>query len=84
MLVQLNLTMSTIRYIIIQFSYYGLGLSNSFSHGGTRHWLLRVTYFIILFTYMGVASFNHCIKSYRVDLLENVVKGRICLLMRFV
>ena len=72
------------RYILIKFSHYGLGLSNSFSHGGRRPWFLKSTYFIFLLTYMGVSFFNLHIKSYKMSLMENIVKGRVCLLMRFV
>ena len=72
------------RYIIIQFSHYGLGLSYSFANAGIKHWVLRFTYFTLLFTYVGVSSFNVVFKSYQVEMMEKIVKGRICLLMRFV
>ena len=72
------------RYIIIRFSHYGLGLSHSFSQGGTKHRVLKFTYFTFLFSYVGIAAFNNCIKSYKEEMMENIVKGRICLLLRFV
>ena len=62
------------RYIIIKFSHYGLGLSNSFSNGGRRPWFFKSTYFIFLLTYMGVSFFNLHIKSYKTSLMENIVK----------
>ena len=72
------------RYIIVRFSHYGLGLSNSFSMGGMKHWVLRFTYFTLLLTYIGIACFNNVVKSYKEEMMKNVVKGRICLLLRFV
>jgi hypothetical protein len=72
-----------LRYIIIQFTHYGLGLSNGFSKGGTKNWILKVTYFMFLFTYMSFVLLPQLIKSYKGDLLEESVKGRMCLLKRF-
>ena len=71
------------RYIIIKFSHYGLGLSNSFSDRGTNHWILRVSYFTILLSYTIAGSINHIVKSYEEEMMEHIVKGRICLLLRF-
>ena len=71
------------RYIIIKFSHYGLGLSNSFSDRGINHWILRVSYFAILLSYTIAGSVNHIVKSYKEEMMENIVKGRICLLLRF-
>ena len=73
-----------LRYIIIQFSHYGLGLSKSFMEGGTKNWFLKATYFIILLTYMSIAFFPHLIRYFRGAYIENITKGRICLLKRFV
>ena len=72
------------RYIIIRFSHYGMGLSHSFSHGGTKHRVLKFTYFTFLLTYTAVGFFNACIKSYREEMMENIVKGRICMFLRCV
>ena len=72
------------RYIIIRFSHYGMGLSHSFSHGGTKQKVLKITYFTFLSSYITVGLFNAYIKSYREEMMENIVKGRICLLLRFV
>ena len=70
------------RYIIIQFSHYGLGLSHSFSSGGTKQWTLKFTYFTLLLFYTGAACFNNIIKTYDVGMMKHIVKGRICLLLR--
>ena len=72
------------RYIIIRFSHYGMGLSHSFSHGGTKQKVLKITYFTFLSSYITVGLFNAYIKSYREEMMENIVKGRICLLLRCV
>ena len=72
------------RSIIIQFSHYGIGLSNSFSNGGTKHWILRVSYFAILLSFVSMGSGNVIVKSYKEEMMEHIVKGRICLLLRFV
>ena len=71
------------RYIIIKFSHYSLGLSNSFSGRGTNHWILRVSYFAILLSFIIAGSVNHIVKSYKEEMMEHIVKGRICLLLRF-
>ena len=46
------------RYIIIRFSHYGMGLSHSFLLGGTKHKLLKLTYFTFLLSYISVVFFN--------------------------
>ena len=71
------------RYIIIKYAHYGLGLSNGFSQGGTRYWILKATYFILLLSYISIALTPHLIKSYKGDLLEDHVKGRICSMKRW-
>ena len=53
------------RYIIIRFSHYSQGLSHSFSHGGTNHRLLKITYFTFLLSYMVISSVPRCLKSFR-------------------
>ena len=74
---------SYIRYIIIKFSHYGLGLSNSFSKTGNRDWILKVTFFVFLFSYISFPVLSVLIKSYRGDFFESTVNGRICLLIRY-
>ena len=67
------------RYIVIEFSHYGLGLSKSFSRTGMTHWVFRFIYFTGLFFYAGSAFTNHALKSFQG--MEKTVKGRICLLL---
>ena len=73
---------NNLRYIIIKYSHYSLGLSHSFSQRGNNKWILKVSYFIFLFTYMSSSLIPNFIKSYREGYLDNFVKGRICLLKR--
>ena len=70
------------RYIIIRFSHYGQGLSHSISHGGTNHRVLKITYFTFLLSYMVISFLPRCLKSFKGDGMERIVKGRICLLLR--
>ena len=70
------------RYTIVEFSHYGLGLHKSFSRTGMRHWSFRAIYFTGLLFYTGLSFANHYVKSYQG--MEKIVKGRICLLLRFV
>ena len=70
------------RYIIIRFSHYGQGLSHSFSHGGTNQRVLKITYFTFLLSYMVISFLPRCLKSFKGDGMERIVKGRICLLLR--
>ena len=70
------------RYTIIEFSHYGLGLHKSFSRTGMRHWSFRTIYFTSLLFYAGSSFTNNALISYQG--MEKTVKGRICLLLRFV
>ena len=72
------------RYIIIEFSHYGLGLYKSFSRTGMRHWSFRAIYFTGLLFYAGLAFANSVLKLKSSQGMEKIVKGRICLLLRFV
>ena len=73
----------TFRYIIVRFCHYGLGLSNSFSTGGTQHWVLRVSYITVLLAFVIKAMVNNVVTTYKQG-MESFVKGRICLLLRLV
>ena len=72
------------RYVIIKFSHYSQGLSNSFSRAGIKDWMLSFTYFTSLFGLASAATINMVFKSSNVSKMEHIVKGRICLLLRFV
>ena len=71
------------RYIIVSFCHYGLGLSNSFSTGGTRHWILRVSYTTVLMAFV-VKCMMKCLVTIYKQGMQVFVQGRICLLLRLV
>ena len=69
------------RYVLVRFSHYGSGLSHGFSNGKRN--LLKLAYFLFLFSYISISFVPRMIKIYNGDYVENLVKGRACLQQRF-
>ena len=67
----------------MKFSHYGIGMSNSFIQGGAKSKNIKIYFFLIILAYASSSAIPRLIKARDENFLDEIVKGRLCLLKRY-